>query len=83
LSTYLPLRDFIKKNFSENNKTTPLLACHGTSDFVLQFSFGKLSAEGAKSMKGDDVVQFKEYKGLGHNSSGEEFNDILDFISKL
>jgi predicted esterase len=83
LSTYLPIRDYVKENVSKENISTPMLICHGKSDMVVNYGWGKLSYEGVKGIKGDENVKFIDYENMGHSSSNEELNDVFEWISKL
>ena len=73
LSSYLPLAG----NFPDAlklDKNTPLLQCHGDSDFVVNIKIGRLTHERLKTLLHN--VQFKLYKGLGHSTVPQEMEDV-------
>lgn len=78
LSGWLALKD--EPLFSEANKQTPLLMCHGTSDPVVQYEYGVgshklLEAAGAN-------VTFKSYQWMGHTVMPQELSDVKAFLKK-
>jgi lysophospholipase-2 len=45
---------------------------------VLQYSYGKMSAELMQAAGVD--VDFKTYNGMAHSACAEEFDDVADFL---
>jgi len=79
LSTWLPLRDYVMKRLNEDNYC-PVLFGHGTIDPVVAMKWGEKSAELLKS-RGVQVT-WKQYRGLQHSSTPEEFSDIKVFLDQ-
>lgn len=78
LSTYLPLRD--QNPVSDANRGTPVLMCHGDSDQVVNYEFGRnlydlLRKFGVSS-------EFNTFQGMGHSACQAELKDFKDFVSK-
>lgn len=72
-SCWLPLH----KNFPAIKKTpdtTPVFQCHGDCDPVVPYKFGQLSASVLKTFMKN--MQFTTYRGMSHNSSNDEMNDL-------
>ena len=80
LSTYLPLRSKIQDALGPN-KDTPVLMCHGDSDMVVNYNWGKLSAEHLKTL--GISIDFKTYRSMGHSSSQEELRDLAAFLKRV
>ncbi|CAG8559272.1 4023_t:CDS:2 [Diversispora eburnea] len=81
LSGYLPLKDKIFNMTTESNKGIPVLICHGDIDEVVPYEGGKQTHELLKT-KGYSV-NFKTYPGMGHSSTPEEFNDMIQFLNQV
>lgn len=81
LSGYLPLSSEIETLKRTANDHTPMLLCHGTSDEVVKFDFGKKTFEKLSDMGMN--VDFKSYPGLGHSSSEKEMQDLKSFLVKI
>ena len=78
LSGYLPVRDI---TFSKmQNPNIPILMCHGTSDNVVPFRWGKMSFDTLKA-KGVANASFKSYSGMAHSACDEEMRDVVEFIA--
>ncbi|GAQ84075.1 lysophospholipase II [Klebsormidium nitens] len=58
----------------------PILHCHGTVDPVVNFQFGKLTAETLKGPLGFSKTKFNAYNGVGHSVSPEEVADIRAWL---
>ena len=78
MSTYLPLRADYPDRFGAHAKSLKIFQAHGTSDMVLQYSYGKMSAELMQTAGVD--VDFKTYNGMAHSACAEEFDDVADFL---
>lgn len=63
------------------NQRTPILQCHGDSDAVVQYRFGKLSFDWLEE-KGYNI-QLKTYTGMGHSSSAKELQDVATFLKEV
>ena len=81
LSSYLPLRSKIQLASLGPNKDTPVLMCHGDSDMVVNYNWGKISADFIQTL--GVSVDFKTYRGMGHSSSPEELRDVTAFLKKV
>jgi lysophospholipase-2 len=79
LSTYLPLREE-PPIISEANKQTPVLMCHGDTDQVVAYNYGKQSYE--KLQEAGCAVQFKTYPGMGHSACPQELEELKKFITE-
>ncbi|KAL0078122.1 Phospholipase/carboxylesterase/thioesterase [Phycomyces blakesleeanus] len=79
-SGWLPMPDRIQNMASDANKKTPILMCHGDADPVVNYTFGKESAERLQQLKYD--VEFKTYHNLGHSAAPQELLDISSFLKK-
>lgn len=84
LSCWLPLhRQFTVPNpIPEDNKSIPVLQCHGDQDVVVPLSWGQASNAVMSAFLDKDKYQFKEYRGLGHSSSSSELMDVVEFVKK-
>ncbi|KAJ1660144.1 hypothetical protein IWQ61_000875 [Dispira simplex] len=81
LSGYLPLREDIFAMAADANKNTPIFMAHGDSDMVVNYQFGKGSAELLKQHHYQ--VDFNTYEGLGHSALPEELQDLARFFWKV
>lgn len=82
LSCWLPLHQKVPTVISEANKTMPVLQCHGDSDFVVPFEWGRMSEQIMSTFLDKSKYKFKVYKGLGHSSSPAELDDVLEFVKE-
>jgi len=84
LSTWLPLHNKFPAQLVqvENKLKTPVLQCHGDADPMIPHDMGKLTAMKLQSMGFSDIA-FKTYKNLGHSSTEEELDDVVDFVKKI
>ncbi|KAJ1650554.1 hypothetical protein IWQ61_008672 [Dispira simplex] len=81
LSGYLPLREDIFVMATDANKNTPIFMAHGDSDMVLNYQFGKGSAELLKQHHYQ--VDFNTYEELGHSVFPEELQHLARFFEKV
>ncbi|KAJ3332519.1 hypothetical protein HDU76_013957 [Blyttiomyces sp. JEL0837] len=81
LSGYLPLHKKVDQIVSSTNQWTPYFMGHGDSDEVVEYEWGKLSADRLKEMGRE--VTFKTYRGMGHSSSEAELRDITAFLKQV
>ena len=51
------------------NKDTPILQCHGEADPMVNFDYGRLTAQALRALTSKHV--FKSYPGMGHSSCQE------------
>ncbi|KAI9322485.1 Phospholipase/carboxylesterase/thioesterase [Dichotomocladium elegans] len=79
-SGWLGLHDEFPKMASDANKKTPVLICHGDADPVVNYSFGKESAEILEKLGYN--VKFNTYPGLVHSASPKELGDIAQFLKQ-
>jgi predicted esterase len=77
MSTWLPL--FVKP--STKGLAHPYLFCHGDSDPVVQYMWGKGSYEKMQQMGAK--VEFKTYPGMDHNFCPEEGRDVASFLRNV
>lgn len=59
---------------------TPLFLGHGTEDEKIPFAFGRETARFLQSTMAMEVVQWRQYDGLGHCYSKEMLSDIVLFV---
>ncbi|KAJ1655992.1 hypothetical protein IWQ61_004355 [Dispira simplex] len=81
LSGYLPLREDIFAMATDASKNTPIFMAHGDSDMVVNYQFGKGSAELLKQHHYQ--VDFNTYEDLGHSAFPEELQDLARFFWKV
>ncbi|KAL4440017.1 hypothetical protein ABPG75_003018 [Micractinium tetrahymenae] len=77
LSCYLLLHEQLPV-VSQENKQTPVLMCHGDSDQVVAYEFGKRSFEQLKEAGSN--VEFNTYRYMGHEACQEEMVSMRDFL---
>lgn len=80
LSCWLPLHKKVPTIIGADNKTLPVLQCHGSADFVVPIQWGTASSIVMSTFLDKTKYNFKVYDGLGHSSSGAELEDVLRFI---
>ncbi|XP_077991117.1 acyl-protein thioesterase 1-like isoform X2 [Glandiceps talaboti] len=78
LSTWLPLHKQYPGVLKPDNKDTPILQCHGSSDPMVQYKYGELTNTKLKEM--NSKVIFKTYPGMAHGSCDAEMKDVEEFI---
>lgn len=78
LSGYLPLLPKFTEYSSHANKQTPLFMGHGDADQVVRYNYGFDSSQYLK--KAGYPVQFETYRGMGHSSCDQEFQDLVKFL---
>lgn len=85
LSAYLPhAKGQFSQLISDENKQTPILMAHGDVDQVVRYSVGQRSYQAVKEARGGDQhLEFKTYRGVGHHSSEEEMRDVADWLAKI
>lgn len=54
---------------SSGNKNIPILQCHGDVDCMIPVQFGAMTAEKLQTIVNPQMVTFKTYPGLSHNSN--------------
>lgn len=85
LSSYLPLVTNGSPHAdtavsAANAGATPVFFAHGDADVVVQYAFGKASAEFLE--KKGNPVEFKTYRGMGHSARDDELRDIAAFLKE-
>ena len=78
LSCWLPLRKTLTPSMVKANKNIPILQCHGTSDDVVKFDFGKSTA--GMLRKVSENVDFKKYVDVKHSLCNDMMDDIKKFM---
>ena len=74
LSSYLPGSGRI----SPGNTDTPVWQAHGDRDEMVPYKRGQLTAQVLKELMKEHT--FLTYKGMGHEGTQEELNDMQEFI---
>ncbi|XP_033841712.1 acyl-protein thioesterase 1 [Periophthalmus magnuspinnatus] len=83
LSCWLPLHDsFPQASANSVNKDMHVLQCHGNADPVVNYAFGKMTAEKMQTLINPANYTFKTYPDLSHCSCPKEMSDIKHFIEK-
>jgi predicted esterase len=62
------------------NKETPIFVGHGSADPVVQYDYGKSSADLLKSK--NYKVQFESYRGMQHSACNQELDDMKEFLKQ-
>ncbi|XP_064604525.1 acyl-protein thioesterase 1-like [Liolophura sinensis] len=79
LSTWMPLSKTVPQLAkSSSNSNIPILQCHGESDPLVQFSWGKKTHELLSQFNKN--CQFKSYPHMMHSSSPQEMKDVHHFL---
>ncbi|ODV87486.1 hypothetical protein CANARDRAFT_26884 [[Candida] arabinofermentans NRRL YB-2248] len=81
LSGFLPVKAEIAPLITDNNKKTPIFHGHGEADPIINFKFGKMTADAYKSF-GFTNYEFNSYPGMAHSTCNQEMTDIMQFIRK-
>ncbi|KAI8851766.1 Phospholipase/carboxylesterase/thioesterase [Chytridium lagenaria] len=81
LSGYLPLATEAGEIAKPSNQWTPYFMGHGTSDNVVEYTWGKMSAERLKEIGRD--VTFKSYRGMAHSACEDEVLHVAEFLKKV
>jgi predicted esterase len=84
LSCYLLLQNSIKDKIAAAggvNNGTPIFMGHGDADQVVQYQWGKKTAE--KLQEWGHPVDFQTYKGLPHSADPKEIDDLENFLNKV
>lgn len=79
LSGYLILEDSFEAEQHEANRSTPLLAMHGTRDEVVPLDLGAYAFERLKSGR---EAQWKTYP-MAHELCGPQIRDIRDWLHEV
>lgn len=77
-SSYLPLANDYQRQDQTPNSRVPFLVCHGDADQVVNFEFGKASAEKISSI--GLQCEFKPFPGLVHSARPDELEAIQKFV---
>ncbi|KAJ1812875.1 hypothetical protein LPJ75_003438 [Coemansia sp. RSA 2598] len=80
LSGYLPVRERLMNRATDVSKRIPIFQGHGKIDEVVLYEYGQMTQEVLK--KSGYNVEFNSYDYMGHSSSGEEIDDLKDFLQK-
>lgn len=79
LSTYLPLATTLAQEASDAAKTTPIFMAHGTSDPVIPFTLGRVSAEQLDTAA--YALEWHQYP-MPHSVCPEEIEDIERWLAQ-
>lgn len=74
LSTFLPLTEKIKRQFTTANISTPIFLAHGKQDSVVDFAFGQRTH--ALLEKTHANLTWQAYPNLQHSVHAQEIQDI-------
>lgn len=80
MSGFCPILDDVLKNRQETNLNVPVLQCHGTADTMITFQYAKDTYSFFKEKIGLQDYEFRQYARLGHSTTGQEIEDILNFL---
>ncbi|KAF2839949.1 Phospholipase/carboxylesterase [Patellaria atrata CBS 101060] len=82
LSSYLLLQGKMREMVPEDNpnKETPIFMGHGDQDEVVQYRWGKLTADTLKDWGWN--VDFKTYPGLPHSADPDEIDDLENYLNE-
>lgn len=93
LSGYLPkvfegrekrsLEEAAKERDGEGKGKMQVFLAHGTRDMLVPRRVFRAARERVVGFVGEDVVQVKEYEGLGHGTRGDEFLDMCAFLETV
>jgi phospholipase/carboxylesterase len=78
LSTYLPLRDSLRKEASPANSDLPILMCHGSHDPIVPMSLGEMSRD--LLTRSNYAVTWKTYP-MEHSVCPQEIEDIAGWLT--
>ncbi|KAM8841567.1 acyl-protein thioesterase 2 isoform 2-T2 [Spinachia spinachia] len=81
LSCWLPLHKSFTSGFS-GQKNVPILQCHGEMDSVIPVPFSTMTADKLKGIVNPQMLTYKTYPDVSHNSSPQEMAAVKDFIEK-
>jgi predicted esterase len=56
---------------------------HGTRDMLVPMRVFRDAKSRIEKVVGGDVMECKEYEGMGHVTSGAEFRDMCGFLEKV
>ena len=80
LSTYLPLRQTLAPEASAENRSTPILMCHGLRDGVVPAALGQASRDFLAAL--GYAVEWRSYP-MEHQVCMEEVVDIANWLTKV
>jgi predicted esterase len=84
LSAYMPCRKYVKEQLAGKlSRHSPIFLGHGTSDYLVQYSWHVSSAKFLKDLPDEDgtnPVIDRAYEGMGHSACDEEIMDVAEFI---
>jgi len=91
LSGWVPLKDKLTAMANAHAKSIPIFWGHGTRDPLVQFQFGRASADflirglGVKPAEENGVsgLQFRGYDGLAHSANEEELDDLKTWLKRV
>lgn len=79
LSSFFLQRSKFPGNYTDNN-STPIFLGHGSDDFLVPLSIGRMSETLIK--KFNPNVEMHVYQGMQHSSCGQEMQDLKAFLSR-
>lgn len=81
LSCWLPLRNEFPAACLEQNKSIPILQCHGDCDPLVPYKWGQMTTQVIRKFA--PQLEFKTYRGMTHSSCEQEIDDMKQFVSRL
>lgn len=83
LSPYAPFQELFRKwNTGTVNRDTPIFHGHGRSDPMIAIAFSDLHHKFFTTELDYPDYTYKTYPGIGHSTSNDELEDVLEFIRK-
>lgn len=92
LSTWLPLRHKLSSLTHPHSSSTPVFHGHGSSDQIVQYTFGQRTVEYVKNeLKAGEFnaggkprgVRFETYRGMAHSACSEEIEHVGEFLEAV
>lgn len=80
MSGFCPILDDVLENRQKTNLDVPVLQCHGTADTMISLQYAKDTYAFFKEKIGLQDYEFRQYTGLGHSTTEQEIEDILNFL---
>lgn len=83
LSTYLPIQEHFEKHKSLVPTKTPIYMCHGTDDYVIDYSWAEMSRNYIKNDLACPNIKFQTMPHVGHSINEESIQSIESFLKKV
>lgn len=81
LSGYVPLRAKFSSLIQPAARSVPVFMGHGTADYVVQYKWGKDSADYLRDHHCS--CTFKSYENLDHSCNDTELQDVREFLDTV